>query len=286
MASCKSISMGSTQESPNICTEWYPIRQFLSYPGYGFALIILNQPISDEGLFRDLWRIAHTRVAADGGANQIYDLNRRSLLTEKNYASSASGNYVNLNTIIGDLDSLSEESRSFFTTKPADCTIIRDSDQYSTDFAKAVKFVRMAYPRRDIVCMGGLGGRVDQGLSQIHHLYLFQTSPTYADGKMFLLSGESLSFLLKAGKHRIHVREPDATVGDFVRMSGEPFAKYVGIIPVKEPSVITTKGLEWDVENWPTEFGGQMSTSNHLLPETKVVEVETTKDVLFTIALK
>lgn len=184
------------------------------------------------------------------------------------------------------MDSLSDESRRFFTTKPANCTIIHDADQYSTDFTKAVRFVRKESRGRDIMCMGGLGGRVDQGLSQLHHLYLFQKSPTYADGKMFFLSGESLSFLLKAGKHRIHVREPNATVGNFVRMDGDPFAKYVGIIPVKEPSVITTKGLEWDVENWPTEFGGQMSTSNHVLPETTVVEVETTKDVLFTIALK
>ncbi|OTB10705.1 hypothetical protein K445DRAFT_322724 [Daldinia sp. EC12] len=276
--------MGSTQENPHICIEWHPIRQFLSYPGYGFALIILNQPISDEGFFRDLWRRAETRVAADGGANWVYDLNRKSL-TELSPASFA-GNYVNLNTIIGDLDSISDESRKFFSTKPADCTIIHEVDDYSTDFAKAVKSVRKEFPKRDIVCMGGLGGRVDQGLSQLHHLYLFQTSPTYADGRMYLVSGESLSFLLKAGKHRIHVREPDAVIGDSVRMSGEPFAKWVGIIPIKEASVITTKGLEWDVEDWLTEFGGRMSTSNHLLPETTVVEVETTKDVLFTIALK
>lgn len=64
------------------------------------------------------------------------------------------------------------------------------------------------------------------------------------------------------------------------------FAKWVGILPVKEPSRIWTKGLEWDVEDWPTEFGGQMSTSNHVLPETEVVEVRTTRDVLFTIALR
>ncbi|KAI1134696.1 thiamine pyrophosphokinase [Hypoxylon sp. FL0543] len=266
-------------------TEWHPIKQFLGYTGCGFALIVLNQPINDDELFRDLWSIAETRVAADGGANRVYDLNQKSLVKTGNIPSSA-GNYANLDTIIGDLDSLSERSRNFFTTSPANCTVIHDPDQYSTDFTKAVKFIRREFPGRDIVCMGGLGGRVDQGLSQIHHLYMFQTSPTYADGRMFFLSGESLSFLLKAGRHRIHVREPDATVGNFVRMSGDPFAKYVGIIPIKEPSVITTKGLEWDVEDWPTEFGGQMSTSNHVLPETKVVEVETTKDVLFTIALK
>lgn len=32
-------------------------------------------------------------------------------------------------------------------------------------------------------------------------------------------------------------------------------------------------------------MGGKLSTSNHVLPETKIVEVQTTKDVLFTIAL-
>ncbi|KAI1206017.1 thiamine pyrophosphokinase [Annulohypoxylon truncatum] len=268
-------------------TEWYPIRQFLNYPGHDFTLVILNQPIIDEDLFKDIWSIAKTCVAADGGANHVYDLNQKSL-SKGGHIPTYAGDYVNLSTIIGDLDSLSDEARTFFTTKPANCKIIHDEDQYSTDFTKAVRLVRKEFPGMDIVCMGGLGGRVDQGLSQIHHLYLFQTSPSYADGKMFLLSGESLSFLLKAGKHRIHVREPNATntAADFVRMSGDPFAKYVGIIPVKEPSVITTKGLEWDVENWPTEFGGQMSTSNHVLPETQVVEIETTKDVLFTIALK
>jgi thiamine pyrophosphokinase len=59
----------------------------------------------------------------------------------------------------------------------------------------------------------------------------------------------------------------------------------VGIIPLQEPSRITTKGLEWDVTDWETRMGGRISTSNHVLPETKIVEVQTTKDVLFTIAL-
>lgn len=132
--------------------------------------------------------------------------------------------------------------------------------------------------------MGGLGGRVDQGLSQLHHLYLFQKDSDYKQGRMFLVSEDSMTFLLKAGKkHRIHVREQPTS--DVVQEE-ELFDKYVGIIPIKEPSVITTKGLEWDVMDWETEFGGMMSTSNHVLPETKVVDIETTKDVLFTIALK
>ncbi len=127
----------------------------------------------------------------------------------------------------------------------------------------------------DIIALGGLGGRVDQGLSQIHHLYLFQPGPAYEAGRVFLLSGQSLTFLLKKGKHDIKVREG----GDDV------FGKHVGILPIGGPSRLTTQGLEWDVTDWETCFGGQMSTSNHVLPETQVVKVEATSDVVFTIAL-
>lgn len=185
--------------------------------------------------------------------------------------------------IIGDLDSLQSTTREFFTSRSHPARIIHDPDQYSTDFGKAVHHIHSSSPSSskdvlDIVAMGGLGGRVDQGLSQLHHLYLFQTDPRYAEGRMFLVSGESLTFLLKTGRHRIHVKERQG--------QREVFDKYVGIVPVKEPSVISTQGLEWDVKDWETEFGGQMSTSNHVLPETEIVEVETTKDVLFTIALR
>lgn len=156
--------------------------------------------------------------------------------------------------------------------------MIEDSDQYSTDFGKAITWIRKEYPPgMDIVALGGIGGRVDQGLSQLHHLYLFQTDPAYANGRLYLLSGSSLTFLLKAGTHHIRVREEG---------EDDVFGKYVGIIPLKEPSRISTKGLEWDVDDWETQIGGRLSTSNHVLPETTVVHVETTRDVLFTIALR
>jgi thiamine pyrophosphokinase len=173
--------------------------------------------------------------------------------------------------------------------------VILDPDQDSTDFGKAVAYLRQHYRHEgdrhghdatrplDIVAIGGLGGRVDQGLSQLHHLYLFQSDPRYADGRMYLFSGESLTFLLKPGTHRIRVRDdgqgPPSAAGDVL-------GKYVGILPVGGPSRITTRGLEWDVTDWETSFGGRVSTSNHVLPETEVVEVTTTREVLFTIALR
>lgn len=182
---------------------------------------------------------------------------------------------------------MTETSQSYFEEATGGkVQVIRDRDQDSSDFTKALQHIRERRggggERNDIICMGGLGGRVDQGLSQLHHLYLFQKSPTYAEGRVYLVSGESLTFLLKGGTHHIHVREW-ARAENGAR---DVFEKHVGIIPIREPSVISTKGLEWDVEDWATEFGGHISTSNHVLPDTEVVEVRATKDVLFTIALK
>ncbi|TLD15156.1 hypothetical protein PspLS_10640 [Pyricularia sp. CBS 133598] len=205
---------------------------------------------------------ASFRIAADGGANQLLEIPR--------YFAD------NLDVIIGDLDSLTAPSADFYASLPSPPQIIKITEQDSTDFAKAVTHIRSRPDLpSDIVAIGGLGGRVDQGLSQMHHLCIFQEDPSYSQGRMYLVSEESLTFLLKPGRHRILVPE-----------WAELFGKHVGIIPIKGPAVISTKGLEWDVTDWRTEFGGRISTSNHLLSKTEVVEVETDKDVIFTVALK
>lgn len=168
--------------------------------------------------------------------------------------------------------------QEFYTSKPTPAEVIKDPDQYSTDFGKAITWIRGKHPQgRDIVAIGGIGGRVDQGISQLHQLYLYQRDPAYSSGRIYLLSGSSLTFLLKAGSHRIQVREEG---------EADVFGKHLGIIPLGGSSRITTKGLEWDVADWETQIGGQISTSNHIRPETKVVEVETSQDVLFTVALR
>lgn len=207
-----------------------------------------------------------------------------------------------MDVIIGDLDSLRPEVQQYFQTEVDGhaTEVVHDSDQYSTDFTKAVKLVRDRKPGINVVALGGLGGRVDQGVSQLHHLYLFDerrrdaTSGNYridwsdetaVYGSTFLLTSDSLTFLLLPGRHRIHVREKLGD-GDADEPTEEVFAKHIGILPMQGPSIITTTGLEWDITDWPTEFGGQMSTSNHVMPETQVVEVLTNRSVLFTIALK
>ena len=59
--------------------------------------------------------------------------------------------------------------------------------------------------------------------------------------------------------------------------------KHIGILPLAGPVRITTEGLEWDVEDWETVIGGQLSTSNGVKEDVAVVR--TSGDVLFTIDL-
>ncbi|KAK4213416.1 thiamine pyrophosphokinase [Rhypophila decipiens] len=256
--------------------EWHPCAQLfkLHSDRTQYTVIVLNQPI--DKAYRNtaltLWKNGFYHIAADGGANSVYEFASE---TENHQLTS------DIKIIVGDLDSIRPNVRAHFQnqTQCPETKIIHDDSVDSTDFGKAVSVARETpdLQNKDIVVFGGLGGRVDQALSILHQLHLFQSDPQYREGRMYLYSGEGLTFLLKAGVHKIHVREPGMP---------DRFAKWVGILPVGEASVISTKGLEWDVTQWPTSFGGQVSTSNHVLPDTQVVEIKTTKDVIFTIAVK
>lgn len=124
----------------------------------------------------------------------------------------------------------------------------------------------------DVVVLGGLGGRADQAFSQIHHLYLASEDISLDLGDIYLVTPKSIIFVLHKGMNTI--RTP---------VSPGFLTENVGIIPTGRPSVISTKGLEWDVEDWATEFGTQISTSNHI--KANIVRVKTSERVLFTVEL-
>lgn len=169
---------------------------------------------------------------------------------------------------------------------------MKDPDQYSTDFTKCLKHISSAaipQPRHpgkkrksvpilssagtfDVAVIGGFGGRADQAFSQIHHLYSASEDKAKRFNDIYLITTESIVFLLYQGLNRI--RTP---------VTPDLFGECIGIIPVARPSIITTRGLEWDVEKWPTEFGTQISTSNHI--KASHVEIETSEKVIFTVEI-
>jgi len=138
----------------------------------------------------------------------------------------------------------------------------------------------------DVVIFGMLTGRVDQALGLFHEMYC---EVKRADRlRLWLFSDQSCSFLLRPGKHNI-CPETDAKdlppgkahVKAHTRV--QKFTGKCGILPLYGPSRISTNGLQWDVENWETQMGGRVSTSNQIVNLKHGVEIVTTHTVLFTI---
>ncbi|KAK5944342.1 thiamine pyrophosphokinase [Knufia obscura] len=245
-------------------TTWYPAGLLQGKPAKPYGILILNQPINRPALNAVIDN-AVMLVCADAGGNRLMQ-----------YDEHPNGKKRLPDAIVGDLDSLSNEAQQYYQKQGVQ--VVKDPDQYSTDFTKSLKWMRQEWDKRkdenedlDVVVMGGLGGRVDQGFSQIHHMYMVLQQRDLLRGSIYLLSEQSLSFVLAAGQNDMHVNDG-------------VFAENIGIIPVLGLTHISTSGLEWDVSNWPTEFGSQISTSNHIRSNLVKVTVHGSRP-LFTLEL-
>jgi thiamine pyrophosphokinase len=229
------------------------------------ALIILNSPLSDPEYVRRLYDHATFRICADGGANRLHDLVTKSQ-PHSSWQEALRSMLPDL--IHGDLDSLRDDVQDKY--ERIGVNISHDPDQYSTDFGKAIKKVVQSAPDvRDVLVLGSLGGRVDQGIGLLHEFYREQMHRR-PNVRFWLFSESSVSVLLMAGTTTIMTPINDGLI-----------KRNVGVLPLYGPARITTQGLEWDVEDWQTEMGGQVSTSNHVMGGQ--ISITTDKEVLFTI---
>ena len=212
---------------------WRPCGLLNGSPSSPYAVLVLNQPINHNALDAVIQH-ASLLVCADAGADRLFKYDQAVRNGHKTRLPDA---------IVGDLDSLSNAVAEHYEAKGT--KIVKDADQYSTDFTKCLRWIRDAWQSAtegsddtlDVVVLGGLGGRVDQGFSQIHHLYMARNDPTLLKGRLYLLSEQSLSFILDDGLNQVFF-EPGY------------FQENIGIIPVLGKTNITTEGLEWDVEDW------------------------------------
>jgi thiamine pyrophosphokinase len=230
----------------NTQTVWKPAGLLGARATTSYAVVILNQPLNINAVDAVIGN-AELCVCADAGADRLYAYDQDAPQGYRRRVPDA---------IIGDLDSLTQATREHYAA--LNTQIVHEPDQYSTDFTKCLKWLRTSkllqsqdQDELDVVVLGGLGGRVDQGFSQIHHLYMASQTPDLLNGRIYLLSEQSLTFILREGVNSILI-EPGF------------FEENIGIIPILGLAHITTKGLEWDVTDWPTQFGGQVSTSNHI----------------------
>jgi thiamine pyrophosphokinase len=235
------------------------------------ALVILNAPLEDLEYFRRLYDHALLRVCADGGANRLHRL-LIDQVDDSLWREALQGSLPNI--IHGDLDSLDDGVRKRYEQLGVE--ILKDPDQYSTDFGKCIKLILKRLPDvKDILVLGSIGGRVDQGVGLLHELYREQNS--HPEVKFWFFSEASISLVLQPGTTTIH------TPLEKIRTPPESglIKRNVGILPVYGPAKISWKGVEYEVDDWPTEMGGQVSTSNHITADQ--LSITTDKAVLFTV---
>lgn len=148
----------------------------------------------------------------------------------------------------------------------------KDPDQYSTDFGKAMRYIASQKEQgmdvQEVIVLGSLSGRVDHGIGLLHELLREKTrNPSLP---LWFFSESSITFILEVGVNKI-----------YVPLDRPHFTPNIGILPIYGPATISTTGLEWDVTDWPTKMGEQVSTSNHIKKD--VVTVTTDGPVLFTL---
>jgi thiamine pyrophosphokinase len=214
-------------------------------------------------LFWNLWSNAHVTLCADGGANRLYD---RSVQVDAQAL--AVPHYIK-----GDLDSLRDDVRAFYTAKGTQ--VVHDPDQDSNDLDKCLQLLQtLQQDQADkftVVIFGAMGGRFDQEIQNINALFRW--------GSVFesiaLLSEDTTVRLLVPGVH--HVIEPNF----------EFETRTCGLVPLAGMCKSTvTSGFKWDLDGTVAMgFGGLISTSNHVLHDSRVT-VECSEPLIWTTELQ
>jgi thiamine pyrophosphokinase len=235
------------------------------------ALIILNYPIpSNSLLLNHLWKTSSTRIAADGGANRLYEYSKE-LIPDR---------------IRGDLDSLDPSVRAYYESRSV--SVEQDFCQDTNDLDKALQILVSDKDSSNtvadrVVIYGAFGGRFDQEMASFAALYKW--APDF-NGQLYLYSDETCAFLIPANKDceiRLpfygsthNVKEQELEIGE---------GPTCGLIPLGcRCESIVTSGLKWDLDGTtPLEFGGLVSSSNRIMEPT--VKVFASHPLVFTAEL-
>ncbi|ALC47069.1 CG14721 [Drosophila busckii] len=235
----------------------------------GHVCIVLNRKIQvPSHVVKLLWKNATLRCAVDGGSNHW----RNFVLAQGIQKPSKSEKIIDmvhlepLDLITGDFDSITEETVDFFKTTPK----IHTPDQDATDFTKAITVLQPVMTQRkvhDIVVFHDCSGRLDQVMANLNTLYKMQKD----NCNVYLVSGNSVTWLLRPGKHTIQIPL------DLVTSQ-----RWCSLMPLGGTAHnVTTTGLKWNLYHAQMEFGGMVSTSNTY--STEFVQVETDSSLIWSM---
>ncbi|KAE9544685.1 hypothetical protein AGLY_000227 [Aphis glycines] len=212
--------------------DWWPDLEDLRLSNT--AVVVLNTSIENPPkLVRHLWNNSWLRVTVDGGTNKWHSFVKQNSFDDLKFP----------DLITGDLDSANPAVVEQFVSMGS--TIIPTPNQDETDFTKALKEVKKYSAKHcksidSIIVMVNMCHRVDHFLSNLNTLYKSKTKDLYFDEDIYLLGRNSLTWLLQAGTHRIHVPQS---------LRFHPENNYVGFFPMGSAcNECTTTGLKWNLK--------------------------------------
>jgi len=164
--------------------------------------------------------------------------------------------------LIGDMDSCGSDKT--WGEENTALRVIKSADQDTTDFEKALEWVRKETETAELIILGGLGGRSDHLLSNL--LIACSHDPaveiTFDDEREWI--------------RRVTRETP-------LRLVGRNNAK-VSLLPLTPCSKVSTTGLKWDLEDVSLAYDKGMSQSN--LAASDLVTISCDSGNLFTILQK
>ena len=190
-----------------------------------YAVLVVNGSIKDMDFYKDILDNAKIVVASDGAANILYRYSK------------------DIDYIIGDLDSISEEVLNYYKNK--DVTVKRyPVKKDKTDSEISIdEICKMGIEK--IIMIGAKGDRIDHFMANLNLLY-------YADNigvNLVILDENNEITLIKEGQN------------------------YIDVSLIGEVQGITLKGFEYELEDYNLNFGSSILTSNVAKKERVLVEI-------------
>ncbi len=176
-------------------------------------------------------------VCADGGANSARKLN------------------IIPDVIIGDLDSISENTKKYYTAKSK---IIKVKRQNDTDVEKAIKYL-IKNKFDEVILLGATGDRLDHSICNLGIVLKF-----FQQINISILHDKSL------------LRAYDTNV-ELITQKDET----ISIYGFDDKTKITSRGLKYPLKNVSLPFGKKESTSN--VAKSKKIQLEISNGIIFVI---
>uniref|UniRef100_A0A1I8B0U0 Thiamine diphosphokinase n=1 Tax=Meloidogyne hapla TaxID=6305 RepID=A0A1I8B0U0_MELHA len=228
----------------------------------------------------NIWNEASLKICLDEAADKLKMFSK-------------DGKVKDPDMIIGNMDSMSAETKKYFEERP-NVQIIQVQNQHKTDQEKAMDVINERIKEKKslkeekqfegIIFLGPTHGRMDKVLCTQHTMAVSVLK--HPDIPIMALDGINFLVMMPPGKTKINLELIENT-------------NKAGILPVRQRTTkVLTKGFKWNLGNEKSmtggvehpereiiEYGGKLSCSNKI-ESLNDIYVDTTEPVLVTIELK